>query len=115
MTEKEVKCFNKSFYLLYGYYILLLFLSSILYVDLVSVMIKIFFLYGVVLFFFLIWYVIFISYKLYMMLHNKQKFQWVNIIITLKMIIAIMPMFFFDNRLADIIFILNKKIHSIFS
>ncbi len=99
MKEKFIDLYDKSIWGLYGYFIaLVILIGFFMKNDVVSQMMAFSFFYGIVLvaYFILFTVVMFISLKNKPI--NSKQLVW----ILLKLLIALSPMFFLDNRFAKL-------------
>lgn len=110
MTDKLLVHFNKSLWFLLIYCITVILLIGLVYgrdvVDALVMFVKI---YGIPLVAFLIFYVSFMGTTLFQRLIHQRPLPKVLLPVTIKIVIAILPMFLIDDRLASIFKYLNQR------
>lgn len=109
ILEKAEIIFNKSIYILYLYYFLLIIIiGSNPSNDIVSDILMVAILYLIPLTVFIITYLLIMTMVLYRRIRKKVQFTITTIIISVKVVIAIVPTFYFDNNLARILLMIDR-------
>lgn len=104
----EIQIYNKSINYLLLYLIVLFLLIGVFGKDVVGDMVKFVYLYGIPLITFIVLYLVTISFEVRNKINKKTKLNAKLLsVISLKLCIAIAPMFFLDNSFASLLSVLR--------
>ena len=105
----EIQTYNKTINYLLLYLVVLFLLIGVFGNDVVGDMVKFVYLYGIPLIIFIVLYLVTTSFEVHNKINEKIKLNTKLLsIISLKLCIAIAPMFFLDNSFASLLSVLRN-------